>query len=311
MGLNMPQSLRCPLPQHKSRGFTLVELLVVIAIIGILIALLLPAVQSAREAARRLQCNNKLKQMGLAIHNYLDANKVFPCSFEWGGGPCGGWIPRTLAFLEEPGLYDQFSKVNFNIRDPQVLPTVQTIVPALICPSDNSGEKLSDQEYQWEGTMVAVTNYKGVIGDTNMGGGWTGGQDNHGGFPNSGMFYRYSFRQPIKVKMIPDGLSQTFMLGEDVPEENNHSAWAYSNGDYSACHAPLNYFPEPKEPRNWPRVISFRSKHTGGAHFCLADGSVHFISEEIDRQTYQALATRDGQLFNKNEPLLSSLSPWK
>lgn len=299
-----------PHSSARRRGFTLVELLVVIAIIGILIALLLPAVQAARESARRMQCSNKLKQLGLAIHNYLDANKVFPCSFDW-GGPCGGWIPRTLPYLEEQALSDKLAEVHFNIRDPKALPVVQTILPALLCPSDNSAEVLKTTQWQWEDTPVACTNYQGVIGDTNMGGGWTGGTDNHSSYPNSGMFYRFTYKQPIKVKMIPDGLSSTFMLGEQVPAENDHSMWAYSNGDYAACHAPLNFFPVPSIPRDWPRVMSFRSRHAGGAHFCLADGSVHFIAETIDLRTYQALATRDGSLFNKNEPPLSSLPPWQ
>jgi prepilin-type N-terminal cleavage/methylation domain-containing protein/prepilin-type processing-associated H-X9-DG protein len=291
------------------RAFTLIELLVVIAIIGVLVALLLPAVQSAREAARRMQCANNVKQIGLAIHNYLDANKVFPCEFDW-SGPGGGWIPRTLAFMEEQPLYDRFAACNFNIRDPSCLPAVQTILPAILCPSDDSGQQLHLNQYQWETTPVAGTNYKGVIGDNNLNGGWTGGYDNHPSYPNSGMFCRYVFKQPIKTKMIPDGLSQTFMIGEDVPEENDHTVWAYSNGDWSSCHAPLNYFPTPKTPHDWWMVMSFRSKHPGGAHFCFADGSVHFINEEIATVTYQALATRDGKMWNKNEPPLSSLPPY-
>jgi prepilin-type N-terminal cleavage/methylation domain-containing protein/prepilin-type processing-associated H-X9-DG protein len=294
---------------RPSQGFTVVELLVVIAIIGVLVALLLPAVQAARESGRRMQCSNKLKQIGLAVHNYLSANRVFPCSFNWVGSG-GGWIPRTLPFMEEQPLYDQFARYKFNIRDPLCLPTIQTILPALLCPSDDSGQLLMMSQFQWAGIPVAATNYKGVIGDTNIAGGWTGGFDNATWYPNSGMFYRSTYLQPIKVKMIPDGLSQTFMLGEDVPEENNHSMWAYSNSDYSSCHAPLNFFPVPKDPNNWPRAMGFRSKHPGGAHFCFADGSMHFINDEISLVTYQALATRDGSLFQKNEPPLSSLSPY-
>jgi prepilin-type N-terminal cleavage/methylation domain-containing protein/prepilin-type processing-associated H-X9-DG protein len=295
----------------RVRGFTLVELLVVIAIIGVLVGLLLPAVQAAREAARRAQCSNRLKQIGLAIHNYIGANHVFPCSFgEEPGESHGGWIPRTLAFMEEQPLYDQFAACHFNIRDVLCLPALQTILPALLCPSDDSGEQLKLGQWQWLSTPMALTNFKGVIGDTNVGSGWTGGVDNCWSYPNSGIFYRKTYLQPIKLKMIHDGLSQTFMVGEDVPEENNHSAWAYANGDWAACHAPLNYFPMPKTPDAWWKVISFRSKHPGGAHFCFADGSVHFINEETSLVTYQALATRDGNLFQKNEPPLSSLPPY-
>jgi prepilin-type processing-associated H-X9-DG protein len=110
--------------------------------------------------------------------------------------------------------------------------------------------------------------------------------------------------------MVPDGFSQTFMVGEDVPEQNVHSMWAYSNGDYASCDAPLNYFPDPPTPTYWWKVMSFRSKHSGGANFCFVDGSVHFINEEIDLGTYQALATRDGQLFGKNEPPLAAMPPY-
>ena len=291
---------------HRT-AFTLVELLVVIAIIGVLIALLLPAVQAAREAARRAHCTNNLKQLGLAIHNYADAHKVVPCSFDW-GGPAGGWIPRTLAFIAQQQLYDQFAIVKFKIRDPNCLTAIQTILPSLRCPSDESSGVLSDQQYQWVGTMVALTNYKGCIGDPRMGGGGVSGSDDrHPISPNTGMFWRYSFQNPVSWRLIPDGLSFTFMVGEDVPEYNHHSAWAYSNGDYASCHQLLNYMPNPPDADNWPNAISFRSRHTGGANFCFADGSIHFIDEAISFTLYRALSTRDGHIFGNNEPPLEVL----
>jgi len=292
-------------------GFTLVELLVVIAIIGLLIALLLPAVQAAREAARRMQCSNNLKQLGIAIHNYHDAYKVVPPSFRWradGNGPSGGWIVRTLPFLEENALYQQFAALKFNIVDPKALPLIQTILPQLRCPSDDSSGSLTDHQYQWEGTLVAQGNYKGCIGDPRMGGGGvSGSQDRHMTTPNNGMFWRYSYLNPVSFRKIPDGLSKTFMVGEDIPEYNYHSMWSYCNGDYSSCHQVLNFLPNPPTAADWPNTISFRSRHAGGAHFCFADASVHFIPDEIDFMLYRALSTRDGKLYGNVEPPLDKL----
>ena len=317
-------SLRSRLP----RGFTLVELLVVIAIIGVLVALLLPAVQAAREAARRTQCSNRLRQFGLAIHNYLDVNKRFPCSFGDTSPPfgAGGWIPRTLPFMEEQALFDQFAAADFNLGtrspadaafapNPLCLPMIQTVLPALLCPSDSSAQELKLDQAQWGNTKVGVTNYKGVIGDNNIVGAWpSGGIDNHWWYPNNGMFYRYSYHRPIKLKMIPDGLSQTFLVGEDVPEQNNHSAWFYGNGDWAACGPPLNFFLTPPQPDDYWYVMSFRSRHPGGAYFCFADASVRLINDDIAIQTYHALATRDATLLRPVgdiEQPLSSLPPYE
>ncbi len=296
---------------HEEPGFTLVELLVVIAIIGILVALLLPAIQAAREAARRAECSNKLKQLGLAVHQYVGANRVVPCSFDW-SGPCGGWIIRTLPFFEEDALYQSFRGVSFNIRDPNALPLIQTPVPALWCPSDDSARTLTINQFQWEGTPVARTNYKGCIGDPRMGGGGVSGSDDrHPISPNNGFFWRYSFQNPVSWKQVPDGLNNTFMLGEDVPEYNYHSMWAYCNGDYASCHQVLNFLPNPANPADWPNAISFRSRHPGGANFCFADGSMHFISDDIYFMLYRALATRDGTLYGNNEPPLAAFGPYE
>jgi prepilin-type N-terminal cleavage/methylation domain-containing protein/prepilin-type processing-associated H-X9-DG protein len=295
----------------RRSAFTLVELLVVIAIIGLLIALLLPAVQAAREAARRTQCTNKLKQLGLAVHNYAQANKVVPCSFDW-NGPCGGWIIRTLPFLEEDPLYQRFVTVKCNIRDPNALPLIQTVVPALLCPSDIDDFRTTTNQYQWTGTLVANGNYKGCIGDPQMGGGGvSGSQDRHFTSPNNGFFWRYSFMDPVSWKQVPDGLNNTFLLGEDVPEYNWHSMWSYCNGDYASCHQVLNFMPTPPNPADWPNAISFKSRHPGGANFCFADGSMHFISDQIYFMLYRALATRDGTLYGNNEPPLAAFGPYE
>jgi prepilin-type processing-associated H-X9-DG protein len=93
---------------------------------------------------------------------------------------------------------------------------------------------------------------------------------------------------------VTDGTSNTLMIGEDVAEENYHSVAYYANGDYASCHAPLNYFPKPFRPMDWWDVMSFRSRHSRGANFCYADGSVRFVAETIDHAIYRALSTRGG-----------------
>jgi prepilin-type processing-associated H-X9-DG protein len=171
------------------------------------------------------------------------------------------------------------------------------VLPSLACPSDTS-PRTSTLMYQWSPINVAVTSYKGVLGTSNMGGGWpdspSGTADNHFTTQCNGLFFRNTYQLKLNLGSITDGTSNTLMLGEDVSEANHHSAAFYANGDYASCHAPLNYFPNPPDPDNWPRVISFRSKHPQGANFCLADGSVRFVSQSIDRLQYQQLCTRAG-----------------
>jgi len=296
-------------------GFTLVELLVVIAIIGILIALLLPAVQSAREAARRTQCANNLKNMGLAVHNYEFTHGTLPTSQGYDAPHDGtpapvdqqtgrGWILNTLPFLEQQALYDRFDiatgalTAGQGIARPECRDYLKTQLNVLQCPSDSSVQQLSTTQYQLTGIPVALTSYKGVIGDTRMGGGSSihqgNGADCHTTTNCPGIFWRHTQWKPIYMANIKDGASNTFLIGEDVPEHNNHSAAFYANGDYASCHAPLNYLPNPPTPDAWWNVMSFRSRHPGGGHFCLADGSVRFISEGIDYDLYRGLSTKAG-----------------
>ena len=298
---------------QRRSAFTLVELLVVIAIIGILIALLLPAVQAAREAARRMQCSNNLKQIGLAIHNYHAAVGVLPVGIDNNGSPKRGpdpadqengkgWIVAILPQLEQEPLFKRF---NFNgafnqgggMKDPVNRELAQTNLNALKCPSDPDSMKLITEQWQWKDIEVAITNYKGVMGDGMMGHvNSFGGTPycNDGAYECNGLFWRTSYQWPIRIGHITDGTSNTMMVGEDLPRYNWHSAWVYSNGDTSSTYAPLNYMPKPPDPATWWEMRGFRSFHAGGAHFCFADGSVRFLNETIQIDVYRALSTRNG-----------------
>jgi prepilin-type N-terminal cleavage/methylation domain-containing protein/prepilin-type processing-associated H-X9-DG protein len=353
-------------------GFTLVELLVVIAIIGILVALLLPAIQSAREAARRGSCANNLKNLGLAVLNHHDVMKHFPVS---NGGPYGGeapvaqfgtgWILNSLPQLEEQPLFDQFKQAGafsghmrqgtdtssstgnglYSVTNGLACRTLmQTQLQVLRCPSDDSERRIRDDQTEWNdldgggAVPVAVTDYKGVLDDTWVGepplasassadgnvgtkypsgiyketaasaapGVTTGEHDCHNNVRCRGIFFRQSFQRPVKIGSVTDGTSHTFMIGEDLPDYNSHSAAFYANGDWCSCNLPLNNLTNQPPPGSDPageleyknqywEKQNFRSRHPGGAQFCLVDGSVRFVQDSMDNQTYRVACTRNGE----------------
>jgi type II secretory pathway pseudopilin PulG len=292
----------------------------VIAIIAILIALLVPAVQKVREAAARAQCTNNLKQLGIAIHSHIDNYKHFPESTSYGSEPSSpvapftgrGWILKCLPYLDQLPLFEQFepskltsiSGATGGVLNCQ--PQLQKQLQVLRCPSDPAGGDLTSGQNQYPaGFRYAGTNYKGVIGTSNMGNGvpatpweiaYNGGvqMDNHNNNKPNGLFFRNSYQVRIKVSQVTDGLSNTFAVGEDVPSHNQHSSAYFSNGDYSSCHQVLNYMPNPPNKADWPRVISFRSMHPGGAHFAIADGTVRWVTQSMDRLKYLEMCTRAG-----------------
>lgn len=306
--------------RKSPRGFTLVELLVVIAIIGILIALLLPAVQAAREAGRRAQCANNLKQLALGCHTYADINgSTWPVSISmWDEPPAPkgvktgkGWIVSILPQLEQQNLYAQFTFAGDMTAGKGLLNTanrdaIKADLPFIRCPSDPSARTLGTTQFQMENIPVRWTNYKGVMGDNRMGGGssaFPGTEpDCHNRSPCNGTFWRNNYQHPVRMADFVDGMSSTSIIGEDVPDHNYHSAWCYSNGDYASSHVPLNYMPDPPTPMEWWNTISFRSRHPGGAHFALGDASVRWVNQNVDSRLYRALSTRDAGLFGNQEP---------
>jgi prepilin-type N-terminal cleavage/methylation domain-containing protein len=296
--MNMPRCRKC----KRLAGFTLVELLVVIAIIAILVALLLPAVNAAREAARRAQCLNHLKQIALAVQNYHAASNRFPDCHDYDRKSSRSWVAMILPFIEEQARYDLLKPYfggNFASRTGMNHAALTNVVNQPIsgfrCPSDATASQVtSTLQYQWTGLEIALTNYKGVIGDTRMGNAGRGSPDCHTSPKCPGFFWRFNYIIPIRMKHVKDGLSKTFLAGEDLPRYNHHSGVYHGNGTYSSTHMALNFKPNPPRPLDWPTAITFRSDHADGGHFCFVDGAVVLISDQIDFKTYQALSTKAG-----------------
>jgi prepilin-type processing-associated H-X9-DG protein len=307
----------------------------VIAIIAVLIGLLLPAVQSARESARRISCSNKIRQLALAAVNYQDANRKFPVSVsQWGEGSgtkvCSrnntctgrGWILETLPFMEQGDLYARLApSTTGNIYSNGGLKAVAALLNApqsgLACPSDPDGGRTFRvdtrgvtgpfMDQSMANTEVAITNYKGVLGATRVGGSFGSIWPRHDDEPGAaadchnngsnrtckGVFWRNSYQYPVRIKDMIDGTSKTLLIGEAVYAHDHHAVALYSDGDWAACNVPLNYLPNPPVPQNWWNVRGFRSLHRGGANFARADGSVRFTDESIDMTAYIALSTRN------------------
>jgi prepilin-type N-terminal cleavage/methylation domain-containing protein/prepilin-type processing-associated H-X9-DG protein len=293
-------------------AFTLIELLVVIAIIAILIGLLIPAVQKVREAANMATCKNNMKQIVLAAHDYHGVYQHFPGNSQAEGGwdwnyqktqKSWSWLARLLPHLEQGNLYTLANIPNNTFLASQTYLT--TGLPVFWCPSDNSQSlSPSTNRANLQGVPIATSNYKGVTGScwaygtyVNTQGTCSGKDGLTGG---NGIFNRDDNNKPRRIADIKDGTSNTFFLGEDIPEIDAHCAWMYANGSMATCGIPPNVMKNPTtgalyDPYgDWPYIYSFRSRHTGGLNMGLADGSVRFIADSIDLPTWRALASING-----------------
>jgi prepilin-type N-terminal cleavage/methylation domain-containing protein len=300
----------------KRSGFTIVELLVVIGIIGILVALLLPAIQASRAAARALSCKNSLRQLALAVDQFYNGHKRYPPGQFNGPYKTKGadttawsWIAQILPQIDEANTYKIGGIPTSTIRNSKV---ADHKIPLLRCPSDPGAtpDPASDRR-SLTGFPVALSNYKAVtganwgadetLGQKDIGTDWTniGTNGSYDGQNNpDGIMYRSDYRKPRRKADVTDGLSKTLMLGEDLPDADQWScSWAFANGPYGTCAIPPNVIPKPGAdytPSYWQNVLSFRSGHPGGLHFAIADDHVVFVSDTIDLKVYRALATIRG-----------------
>ena len=297
---------------HSRRAFTLIELLVVIAIIGVLIALLLPAVQAARETARRMTCANNLKQLALAMHNYHDARKTFPPGALWKGGVLYE-VPRTsynihlFPYIELGNVYDQ---IDFNVTGIVWYFGNNSRATACkaemwLCPSDGLGG-----EFFFEGSnYLARGNYFGMFNGFQVADLMTKSRNK---------WAMFDVNRATRLAEIRDGSSKTFMFVEGLtgPEgDARGNIWSdqpcgsqifselLPNSLLSdRCNAapvwcknlPLLNRPSIGEPDTLQNTCGARSMHPSGVNVALADGSVHFIHDEVDTSPWRAAATIDG-----------------
>jgi prepilin-type N-terminal cleavage/methylation domain-containing protein/prepilin-type processing-associated H-X9-DG protein len=289
---------------HVRNAFTLIELLVVIAIVGVLVGLLMPAVQKAREAAARIHCQNNLKQIGLACHSYHDANHSLPPGYRAatsypGTAPGWGWAAYLLPYIEQGNLYSQ---IDFT-QPVESQPAIQTFVSMYICPSDNPPPApfaITDATFDTL-CLAAPSSYAATCGSD------ASEVDDPTG---NGIFYRNS---ATRLTDISDGTSNTTMVGD--------RSWSDTNGIWAGAVTGAVTRPGPTNPwtsatgpaqclvlahNNWINIKTdadgglddFSSRHPGGANLLFADGSVRFIKSITTdgpvHLSFWAMGTRAG-----------------
>jgi prepilin-type N-terminal cleavage/methylation domain-containing protein/prepilin-type processing-associated H-X9-DG protein len=312
-------------PTNHKHGFTLIELLVVIAIIGMLVAILLPAVQAAREAARRTQCTNNMRQLGLAAQNFADVKKHFPSSVR----PAGLTpLPRiagmllVLPYLEEDNAFKAYN-VTKNWNDAANLPVVSRAIPTLMCPSSPNPERLDGlpEGSPWRPDVAAPTDYSPTIGvDRRLKDAGLVDYDGKGLLPKN---------EKPRIRDVTDGLSHTIMYaesagrpylyrqGKQIGELNtfrvNAGGWCRPASDFSVDGASYDGATSPgqcainctngEDFANTPFPHPYYGTegtaeayafHTGGANFVFGDGSVRLISADINIREFARLVTRAG-----------------
>ncbi len=296
----------------RRRGFTLIELLVVIAIIAVLVALLLPAVQQAREAARRSQCKNQLKQIGIAMHDYLETYTIFPPASVRGGNQLS-WHVLILPKMDFQTLFEQidFSITGYGSFDALLGPKK---IPAYFCPSSN-------KEFDTSATTYYTTHYYGIMGPKNVTAGvpvaYTCGNHGggasatecanpptaaHGGYSIHGML---NLPSRVRDRDVTDGLSNTMFVGEisnhktlSGTDMNGYRRWY--RGENSTPSAGSKNIAQPINTTAYNgsnnfNDVSLGSNHTGGTQVLMGDGVVRFFSENIDMSVYLSAASRNGE----------------
>ncbi len=310
----------------KRRAFTLVELLVVIAIIGVLVALLLPAIGAARESTRRTSCLNNMRQLGLASHHYHDVNKKFPTGVRLpinvAGRPTDGvnlWI-ELLLYFEQENLHRRW---DYNDNRNNVAGGTDAVgaqvIEILMCPSDPLPERLVEITAEnnspapaWARGFYGMSSYGGSAGKRSVN---PGAPPDFLGITRDGIF---SLESHIRLADVTDGSSHTLLFGErfhydpefdrlqsvafpgkaPIPELGK---WGFVAGVGAMAHvtlhtaAKINYQTPPGADRLEDRTSAFGSAHPGGANFVLADGSARFVAEDLPLDQLQTLSTRAGE----------------
>lgn len=292
--------------RNRKLGFTLLELLVAVAIIGVLIALLLPAVQQAREAARRSQCKNNLKQLGLALLNYEQTVQVFPPG--WIGvsgrpdpqGPSGfGWGALLLPYLDQNGLYRLLDFETPLDQGANRLQVGSASINVWQCPSVPPVQVVEVRDAKGAALLLSPANYVAISGTIplNLCGNPPGTipVTPTGQCVNNGAFYHNS---AVSMERLMDGASSTLLLSERGPSQRNPLSYIQPTwvgavpGVPGAAERILAVTGPLNSPTGGPGLSS---AHTGGVQHALGDGSVRFISESIAPATLDALATISGK----------------
>ena len=291
------------------KAFTLVELLVVIAIIGILIALLLPAVQAAREAARRSSCTNNMKQIGLGLHMYHDTFKKLPAGWRgydpstgqanWFGLPGWAWSASILPYMEQAAVYDGLVHFERSITDPVNDEVRVAEIATFRCPSDtgdktfeltDGGPSVASVSFPVE---MATGNYIGVFGTVDFHHVCNPSSTDYNGCVGNGSFV---LNRQFRFADFRDGLSNTLIVGERS-SKLAPSTWigVVTGGQHGVARvAGVASYPPNSEDTPAHYFHNFSSSHPAGTNFLSGDGSVRLIAETIDEDTFHALTTRAG-----------------
>jgi len=291
------------------KAFTLVELLVVIAIIGILIALLLPAVQAAREAARRMSCTNNMKQIGLGLHMYHDTFHTLPAGWRgfdpangqphWFGLPGWAWSAAILPYMEQTAIYDNLIHLDLPVSDPVNDAARVAAIPIFRCPTD-TGETTFDL-YGGEPAVgpvltypirIATGNYIGAFGTIDFHHVCDPSSPDFNGCKGNGTFF---LNKQVRFADIKDGMSNTLVVGERS-SKLAPSTWVgvVTGGQHGVARvAGVSSYPPNSEATPVHYFHNFSSFHPSGTNFLLGDGSVKLIAETIAEETFHALTTRN------------------